>query len=86
MEDIELCKDFPRDKELGAGVIDVKAFRVETAEDVADRLRKILTFVPPEQLWVNPDCGLWETPRKIAAAKLRAMVEGARLVRAGLGG
>jgi 5-methyltetrahydropteroyltriglutamate--homocysteine methyltransferase len=83
MEDIELCKDFPHDKELGAGVIDVKAFRVETPADVADRLRKILAYVPPDRVWVNPDCGLWETPRRIAAAKLKAMVDGARLVRAG---
>jgi 5-methyltetrahydropteroyltriglutamate--homocysteine methyltransferase len=84
LEEIELCKEFPRDKELGAGVVDVKAFRVETAEDVADRLRKILAFIPAERVWVNPDCGLWETPRRIAAAKLAAMVKGAELVRAGL--
>jgi 5-methyltetrahydropteroyltriglutamate--homocysteine methyltransferase len=84
LEDIELCKEFPRDKELGAGVVDVKAFRVETAEDVADRLRKILAFIPAERVWVNPDCGLWETPRRIAAAKLAAMVKGAQLVRAGI--
>ena len=81
LEDIELCKDLPRDKELGAGVVDVKAFRVETPQDVADRLRKILAFVPAERVWVNPDCGLWETPRRIAAAKLKAMVEGTRLLR-----
>ncbi len=86
LEDIELCKDFPRDKELGAGVLDVKAFRVETAEDVANRLRRILAFIPAERVWVNPDCGLWETPRRIAAAKLKAMVDGARLVRAGVTG
>ena len=64
-------------------MIDVKAFRVESAREVADRLQKILTFMPPERVWVNPDCGLWETPRRIAAAKLKAMVDGARLVRAG---
>jgi 5-methyltetrahydropteroyltriglutamate--homocysteine methyltransferase len=78
-------QDFPADKELGAGVIDVKAFRVETADDVADRLRALLRLVSPERLWVNPDCGLWETPRRAAAAKLRAMVEGARVVRRELG-
>jgi 5-methyltetrahydropteroyltriglutamate--homocysteine methyltransferase len=84
MEDLDLCKDFPPDKELGAGVIDVKAFRVETPEDVAHRLGRILGVLSPERVWVNPDCGLWETPRRIAAAKLKAMVDGTRLVRAGL--
>ncbi|MBI4634781.1 MAG: cobalamin-independent methionine synthase II family protein, partial [Candidatus Rokubacteria bacterium] len=84
MEDIELLKELPAGKELGAGVVDVKAFRAETPEDVAERIRRVMQFVPPERLWVNPDCGLWETPRRVAAAKLRAMVEGARLVRAEL--
>jgi 5-methyltetrahydropteroyltriglutamate--homocysteine methyltransferase len=66
-------------------VIDVKAFRVETADDVADRMRALLRFVRPEKLWINPDCGLWETPRRAAAAKLGAMVEGTRIVRKDLG-
>src|SRR5204863_9691437 len=37
-------KEFPKDKELGAGVIDVKAFRAETAEDVAERARAFLKY------------------------------------------
>jgi 5-methyltetrahydropteroyltriglutamate--homocysteine methyltransferase len=86
MEDVGLWKEFPTDKELGAGVIDVKAFRAETPEDVAGRIRRLLEAVAPERLWINPDCGLWETPRWVAVAKLRAMVEGARLVRKELGG
>ncbi len=81
MSDLDLLRDFPPDKELGAGVIDVKAFRVETADDVAQRLRPFLRYVKPDKLWVNPDCGLWETPRRAAAAKLRAMVEGTKIVR-----
>jgi 5-methyltetrahydropteroyltriglutamate--homocysteine methyltransferase len=86
MADLELCADLPHDKELGAGLVDVKAFRVETADDVAERIRSVLRFVSPERVWVNPDCGLWETPRRAAAAKLSAMVEGARIVRKELGG
>jgi hypothetical protein len=35
----------------------------------------------PEKLVVNPDCGLYETPRWIALQKLRNMVEGTRIVR-----
>jgi 5-methyltetrahydropteroyltriglutamate--homocysteine methyltransferase len=85
-EDPARWKDFPRDKELGAGVIDVKAFRAETPADVAERLRAFLPHVAPDKLWVNPDCGFWETPRWIAKRKLRALVEGARIVRAELGG
>lgn len=86
MEDASLWKEFPSDKVLGAGVIDVKAFRAETPEDVAARLRTVLQAVSPEKLWVNPDCGFWETPRWLTVQKLRAMVSGARIVRKELGG
>ncbi|MBI3991836.1 MAG: cobalamin-independent methionine synthase II family protein [Candidatus Lambdaproteobacteria bacterium] len=68
-------------KEVGLGVIDVKAFRVEPPEVVAERIRTALHHVPAERLWINPDCGFWDTPRWICKRKLRAMVEGARLVR-----
>jgi 5-methyltetrahydropteroyltriglutamate--homocysteine methyltransferase len=86
MEDASLWSDFPTDKELGAGVVDVKAFKAESAEDVAARARLLLRFVEPAKLWLSPDCGFWETPRWIVREKLRALVEGARLVRRELGG
>ena len=86
MEEPARWKDFPRDKELGAGVVDVKAFKAETGADVAERIRGFFPFVPPERLWVNPDCGFWETPRWVVKQKLAALVEGARIVRRELGG
>lgn len=86
MEDAGLWKEFPTDKELGAGVIDVKAFKAESAADVAGRIRTLLGSVAPDKLWLNPDCGFWETPRWIARQKLAALVEGARLVRKELAG
>jgi 5-methyltetrahydropteroyltriglutamate--homocysteine methyltransferase len=84
-EDLPLWREFPTDKELGAGVIDVKAFKAESAHDVAARIRAVLRVVPPEKLWVNPDCGFWETPRWVVKQKLAALVEGTRIVRKELG-
>jgi 5-methyltetrahydropteroyltriglutamate--homocysteine methyltransferase len=81
MEDPARWKDFPRDKELGAGVIDVKAFKAETAADVAERIRAFLQHIPPERLWLNPDCGFWETPRWVVKRKLAALCEGTAIVR-----
>jgi 5-methyltetrahydropteroyltriglutamate--homocysteine methyltransferase len=81
LDDAARWKDFPRDKELGAGVIDVKAFKSETPQEVAERIRALLRHVAPDKLWLNPDCGFWETPRWVAKQKLNALVEGARLVR-----
>ncbi len=85
MEDLAQLEAWPRDKELGAGVIDVKAFRSETGADVAERIRNILRYVPADRLWLNPDCGFWETPRWVCQRKLRALVDGARSVRKELG-
>jgi 5-methyltetrahydropteroyltriglutamate--homocysteine methyltransferase len=86
MDDLKLWREFSADKELGAGVIDVKAFKAESAADVAERIRAILEHVPAEKLWLNPDCGFWETPRWVVKQKLAALVEGARIVRTELGG
>src|SRR5881296_290495 len=47
MEDLRLWKEFPTDKELGAGVIDVKAFKAESAAEVAARIRALLEHVAP---------------------------------------
>ncbi len=81
MSEIDLWKEFPSDKELGAGVIDIKSYYIEKPQEVAERVRYILQYVAPEKLWVNPDCGFNHTPRWVAEAKLHAMVEGTLMVR-----
>ncbi len=68
-------------KRIMLGVLDLGDPRVETAEQVAERLRAALAYVPAEQLMAAPDCGMKYLPREVAFGKLRAMVEGARLVR-----
>ena len=85
MMEIELWKEFQPQKELGAGLIDIKSFYVETPEDVAERIRQALTYVPAERLWINPDCGFFQLPRWLAALKLKNMVAGTAIVRRELG-
>lgn len=85
MSEIELWSEFPTDKEVAVGVIDVKAFRVETPEEVADRVRLALKHIPAARLWLVPDCGLWETPRWVGVSKLRSMVAAAHMIRRELG-
>lgn len=85
MAEVHLTGDIARaGKTVAAGVIDVKNYFIETPEIVADRIGQVLEHVPPEKLVVAPDCGLSQTARWAARAKLRAMVEGADLVRAEL--
>ena len=83
--DPELLRDVP-DKVIVLGVLDLGDPKAETPEVVAGRIRRALTVLPPERLVVAPDCGMKYLPRELAFAKLRAMVEGARVVDAELHG
>ena len=69
------------DKEIILGVIDLSTHQVEASTAVAERIRRALDFVTPERLVIAPDCGMKYLPRDIAFGKMRAMVEGADLVR-----
>jgi 5-methyltetrahydropteroyltriglutamate--homocysteine methyltransferase len=62
----------------------VKSEWVESPDLVATRIRRALRFVAPDQLVVNPDCGLRHLTPGVARAKLAAMVAGAAMVRADL--
>jgi len=86
MAELELWREFPSDKELGAGLVDVKSYYLETPEDVAARIRACLKVVAPEKLHVLPDCGFSQTARWASFAKLKSLVEGARIVRRELSG
>ncbi|GHD38988.1 5-methyltetrahydropteroyltriglutamate--homocysteine methyltransferase [Thalassobaculum fulvum] len=72
-------------KRIMLGVIDLNDPKPETAEIVAGRLRAALKHMPAERLIAAPDCGMKYLPRAVAFAKLKAMAEGARIVRDELG-
>jgi 5-methyltetrahydropteroyltriglutamate--homocysteine methyltransferase len=68
------------------GVLDLADEAIETAEIVAARIRRALPHVPAERMVVAPDCGLKYLPRSVAFGKMKAMVEGAAIVRRELAG
>jgi 5-methyltetrahydropteroyltriglutamate--homocysteine methyltransferase len=72
-------------KTIILGVLDLSDMKVETPGTVAERIRRALPHVPPERIIVAPDCGLKYLPRDVAYGKMRAMVEGAKIVRRELG-
>lgn len=80
-DDLKPLLDNNWQKPFVAGVIDVKSTVTETAEEVADRIRQVLEFVPADRLGLSTDCGLINLPRMVAAGKLRALADGAALVR-----
>jgi 5-methyltetrahydropteroyltriglutamate--homocysteine methyltransferase len=87
MSDLEVMRanPLPDNVSFWAGVIDVKSTVTETAEQVADRIRRLLQVIPADRLGVTTDCGLILLQRYIAIEKLRALVAGTELVRAELG-
>lgn len=68
-------------KKILLGVLDLSDMNPETPQQVAARIRRALPYVEAKNIVVAPDCGMKYLPRDVADAKLRAMVEGARIVR-----
>ena len=69
-------------KTIILGVLDLSTHEVETPEIVAERIRRALPHVPAERIIVAPDCGLKYLPREVAFGKMKAMADGAAIVRA----
>ena len=87
MVEVDLLGEIVRGgKDAGAGVVDVKSFWVEPAEEVAERVRECLKHVPPDRLTLLPDCGFFQLPRWLCAQKLRQLVAGVQIVRRELEG
>lgn len=66
------------DKDLGVGVTDVHTRFIESADEVKDGIRETLKRLPPERLWIYPDCGLKTRTPDEAEAKLQVMVDAVR--------
>ena len=79
--DIDALRSLPDDKEVGIGVVDIRTTMIETPEEIADRIRKIIEVVPPERVYLTTDCGMRPLPRLVARMKLKALVEAANIVR-----
>jgi 5-methyltetrahydropteroyltriglutamate--homocysteine methyltransferase len=76
--ELELLAPFAEKMNIAVGIIDVKNYYIETVEDVRERIKKCLQYVPIEKLSVAPDCGLSQTARWAARKKLENMVKGAK--------
>jgi 5-methyltetrahydropteroyltriglutamate--homocysteine methyltransferase len=68
-------------KTMMVGVIDLGSEKIESADEVAKRIRAALKHVPAERLVVAPDCGMKYLTREAAFGKLKALAEGAAIVR-----
>lgn len=82
---LDILSQHPFNKILSVGVVDVHSHVIESADEVAEGLRRSLKLVPPEQLLVAPDCGLKTRTVEEAKDKLRVVQEGVHKVRSELG-
>ncbi|HEY0253602.1 MAG TPA: cobalamin-independent methionine synthase II family protein [Kofleriaceae bacterium] len=81
MSDVDFLRKLPSDKRVHAGVIDVGTLSIEHPEQVAERIRAVLAHIEADRVTLTTDCGLKQLPRVVAIQKLKALVEGAAIVR-----
>lgn len=81
MAEIERWSSWAPERELCAGIIDVRTHYCETPSDVADRVRRCLEHVPADKLFLTTDCGLRYVHRTLARSKITNLVAGVRRVR-----
>ncbi len=70
---LERLGDFPADKLLAAGVLDVQSREIEAPDTVRARAERLLEYVPADRLWLTPDAGLRTLPWPIAKSKLQSL-------------
>ncbi|MEE1922514.1 5-methyltetrahydropteroyltriglutamate--homocysteine S-methyltransferase [Pseudomonas sp. 148P] len=81
MELLEAFEKFDYPNEIGPGVYDIHSPRVPGREEMVGLLRKAARRIPPQRLWVNPDCGLKTRAWSETEAALVNMVAAARELR-----
>ena len=86
MELIDCFREFCYPNEIGPGVFDIHSPVVPGTEDMIEALRKGVSRVPPERLWVNPDCGLKTRGWPEVEEALLRMVRAAASVRDAISG
>jgi 5-methyltetrahydropteroyltriglutamate--homocysteine methyltransferase len=78
---LDRFRSHPFTKEIGYGVLDVHSHRVESKDEVKEGIRRGLEVLKPEQMYVDPDCGLKTRTMDEAFAKLEVMVQAVREIR-----
>ncbi|KZT62080.1 5-methyltetrahydropteroyltriglutamate-homocysteine S-methyltransferase [Calocera cornea HHB12733] len=81
MKLLNAFKEFKYSNEIGPGVYDIHSPRVPSVEEIKERIQGMLTLIPADLLYINPDCGLKTRGWKETEAALANMVEAAKWAR-----
>lgn len=81
---MELLGDFEKfhyPNEVGPGVYDIHSKRVPSTEEIVDLVKRAIQVIPPDRLWINPDCGLKTRGWPEVEDSLKHMMEAVHLLR-----
>ena len=78
--DLKILNELPS-KKIILGVLDLSTEEIETPDTIADRIRRAFNYVSSDRIIVAPDCGMKYMRRDVAFGKLKAMCDGATIVR-----
>ena len=82
MELLEAFEDFSYPNQIGPGVYDIHSPNIPSETHIVQLMHKAAERIPPERLWVNPDCGLKTRTWEEVIPALRNMVAAAKALRA----
>ncbi|KAK5073666.1 methionine-synthesizing 5- methyltetrahydropteroyltriglutamate--homocysteine methyltransferase [Lithohypha guttulata] len=78
---LKVFEDEAYPRHIGPGVYDIHSPRVPSEQEIKDRIKEMLQYLKPEQLWIDPDCGLKTRQWKETKAALTNMVNAAKFYR-----
>jgi 5-methyltetrahydropteroyltriglutamate--homocysteine methyltransferase len=85
---VEVLRDLPSETEIGLGVCNPRSAEIESVDFIVRKVKTLLQYRRPEQLYLNPDCGFGTFAERpvntadVAAEKLRAIYQAAEILRA----
>ncbi|KAL7274247.1 methionine-synthesizing 5-methyltetrahydropteroyltriglutamate--homocysteine methyltransferase [Rhizina undulata] len=79
---LKVFEDRAYPRHIGPGVYDIHSPRVPSEQEIKDRIEEMLQYLKPDQLWIDPDCGLKTRQWKETRAALQNMVNAAKYFRA----
>jgi 5-methyltetrahydropteroyltriglutamate--homocysteine methyltransferase len=85
MDGVEFLKNLPKNKGVQIGVLDIRTNMIESPKRIADRIRKVLKHVSPDRVTLSTDCGMKPLARMVSKMKLKALADGAAIVRKEVG-
>ncbi|HVZ20950.1 MAG TPA: hypothetical protein VG871_07805, partial [Vicinamibacterales bacterium] len=85
MAGIDFLAKLPANQGVQVGVLDIRTNAIETPDVIAARIRKVLKSVPADKVTLSTDCGMKPLARMVAKMKLKALADGAAIVRKEIG-